>query len=551
MRRSGKPGRPPRDLAPRQSILRGPRPDLGPLLLLARLLPAAALGLRVAGSCRGLLPALVLTATPLLAALALYCGYRIARRFVDDAPAALATALIGLCGNLLAYATVMPSYSHAYAALGVSLVFLASLRASEQASAGPESRGRWALAGLALSFAILQRAPCVVFGLVPAALLWSSFRGRWRAAIWPALSFLLAASIGPLLQLSVYRYLYGSPWVQPQGPHYLQLAHAHPWLALFAPHGGLFPTSPVAWLAVVGACLLARSGRSRPLLLGALFAAFLDLYIASSALDWDGAATYGARRLTTWTPLLIWLTAFACARLRDLLVAHPGAARVGLALLALAPAAFGNIGAVWGLSRSQMPLSLGLTQSRLYGTGTALAWSLVDDRLGTLASLPAALVFCLRYGLPLSAFVEATDPSWYNRNYRTLLLSRNDLPLSTASLQHSARGMYAVPSGLVLGSPHASLVFSTIWPHATRLQLQASAARCTRVRVGRRSFWGVTTWYGETPIHCSDPPADLAIPPGTFDSGLTELLFETDDPGATLHKLILLDDASYGPPIDP
>jgi hypothetical protein len=496
------------------------------LRLVITIAPGAAESVRA--GCTGPLAMWTLSSGALLAGVTVWLSYLVARRAVPDAPAALAAFLFGVGGNLLAYATVLSSYSHVHEAVCFAWLLHASVRATE----APDRPWRWVLAGLATTACTLQRVPDAALVLVPlAALASTSWSAPPRVKLVRAVSLLLPASLGLLVTAAIYVRLYGTVFAMPQGRYYVQLGHAHPWLLLFGPHGGLFYVTPMAWLSVLGAPLLARRRGLSAVGAGAIAAFVVILYVASSALDWHGAGTYGARRLVVMTGLFVVTAALSLDALARWLRARPGRIWWAVAALAL-PVAFANLGATWALPRERVPIHDGASQAGLYGEGTRTAWSLVDERVGDLAVLPAAALFRLRYGLPMNAWRAATADRYYTRHYRSLAWSYRGLSLRDDVVRGLTRGVRPVDGGVLVVEPTARLVFSAGWPHATSVTVRARADRPVDLRLGVGSLTGVA-WGGRARV----VPGELAsyrleLPPGQWDSGLVELVLAVDDVGA-------------------
>lgn len=480
----------------------------------------------IAAACKGPLTMWTLALGPVAGALAIWLSYRAARRFADDGPAALAAIAFALGSSLYAYATVLPSYSHVYATLATSVFVVVALRAGEK----PQSLWRWLIVGVWLGIAILQRPTNVIFGLVPATVAILKLRANFRMLVLALGATALAGLPFVVGQLLIYRYLYGAPFTTPQGPNYLNLWNPHPFLLLFAPHGGLFPTAPVAWVSVVGAFLALRRPAVRWFGLALCGVGLLELWISSSALDWHGASTFGARRLTTLTPIFIIFAAVAFQRARGILERRPALARTALGIACLAPFAFATTGAVWSLPRSGVPLGRGPSQAELWGEGATTALSLIDERWGTLASLPAQWVFTWRYGLPGDRFRDATESPWYIRGYRNLRFYAQTLPMADKRLGRTMTGFEQGKHAARMTEARSRVVFAAQWRGATEYRLKAKAAkRGVQLRVGHGLAFGRVQWFGKVTLDERLRELPIAIPAGEFGSGLNELVFEIVD----------------------
>lgn len=494
--------------------------------------------------CRGRFTALTLALGPLLGAATIALSYRAARRFASDGEAATAASILAVGGAIPAYAAIMPSYSHVYAAFAVSLLLWTALRAGER----PERWGRWVAAAAAAGLCSLQRQNYASLAIIPAALAAQTLWGRWGAlaARWAVLA--AGALAGTIPAFLLYHYLYGKLFVMPQGHYYVRWGHGHPLLLLFSPNGGLLFTTPAMWLPILG---LAPGLRRQPWLFGALlFVAVVETYVSSCPLDWFGGATYGARRLVPLTPIFILLTALLVARVHAWFVAHPRWTIPALVVTFLAPLTFASLGAVSALARRRVPLQ-GASQEDTYGAGVAWAWATIDHSIGDLAVLPAEQLFSWRYGLPRQSFRRATA-AIFIRNNKTMAI-RDDTITIDASAAPLLRGF--APSGdeMALVGPPGALVFTAHWPYATRLTVAARApGPPRRLRVGMGRLRGVT-WLGEVPLSATVPEAWPAVrlPPGVFDSGLNELVFDCQPRPCTdvvLQAVQLHDDTVYPPP---
>jgi hypothetical protein len=495
-------------------------------------------------ACYGPLTANTLGVGPLLGALAMWLMYRVGRRYAGDGVAALATGLLGLGSTLPAYAAMIASYSHVHDTVWAAVTMITAIRASEK----PRSVARWALAGAAVGVGLLQRPVSVVFGLVPAALAVAALRGDLRRlALALAALGSCAFVFGALPQMLVYRYLYGTFWAgAPHGRFYMQYGHAHPWLVLFAPHGGLFFSSPVVWLAVPGAIAGLRARETRVLTLSLLAACAAAIWLSAAPIDWHGSGTFGARRLTSLLPLLAPPATLAVARARRWLRARPSRTTTALGLAILLPVAFTIVGAAYGLGRD-VSTEAGAPQADLYGAGARVSWGVLDDRVGDLSILPAELVFHLRYGLRMNAFRDATEPL-YERNYRTMDWGAHEIDLTKGQHGNLTTGFESADDGRHMTGARATLVFAAQWPFATQILVKAAATPPAHVRVGRGTPFGVT-WYGEVLAQPSEMTAPFAIPAGGFDSGIMEIVFErTEVAGDVRISGVAFDDATKYPP---
>ena len=500
----------------------------------------------VKAGCTGPIVARTLWVSTFLGALIVFIMYRLARRRVPDGPAAMTAGLLGLCTQLPAYAAVMTSYAHIHDTFWAALMTLASVRASEK----PNAVGRWLLAGACVGIGILQRPVSVVLGVVPATLaivvLWRSWKRLALALVGIGVPSLL---LGVVPQVLVYHYLYGRWWIgAPHGRYYMQYGHAHPWLVLFAPHGGLFFTAPVVWLAVIGFVIALYTKRLRALAIASLLACAMVTWLSSAALDWHGSGTFGARRLTCLLPLFAIPTALVIARIHRWISASPGRGRAAFGITVLSVGAFVIVGAAGALLTGHTTTETGMSQAGLYGAGASMPWTILDEHFGDVAILPAEIPFHLRYGVPMRSFRSATEPL-YVRDYRNMTFILQQIDLKEGAHAELTTGMANEKEGAHLRKHDASVVFAAQWPFATKLTLRARARVPTKVHVARGTLFGRVD-YGDVDVGASMGETSVAVPPGGFDSGILQILFDSnlgDD--VTLEWIKFDDETSYPAPI--
>ncbi len=499
----------------------------------------------VRASCKGPRVSFVLYLSPIIGALTVFLSYLVARRFASDGAAALAAGLVAVAGTNLAYAGFMVSYSHVYASFAVALLFWTSLRAEEKPTAL-----RFVGVGLALGLAILQRPTEGIFGLVPLVVLWRLHRrgdvslGR-AARLFAIVSAGGAAGLIPLL--AVYTYLYGGPFVVPQGRYFMFLGHGHPWLVLFAPRGGLFFSAPTAWLGVVGFVLALRDRRHRLLFAAMLGACVVELYIASCALDWHESWGFGARRLTTLTPALVAAAAFFFERGRVWLRRRPARARTLLGISWLVPACFATYGVIGGTAHDVIVPDFGHSQAAFWGEGSRWTWGMLDEHVGDLAIYPAELVFAARYGLPPTSFRDATAIVYARVQRGDMHFTLDHLPIDEERIEKTTRGFERHDGVLRLVGRRGTFVFGAEWPFATGLDLVLDAPEATKVRVGIGRTFGVDWQIGWTPVAGKGFALHVPLTNGAFDSGIDEVIIERDGPALDVRSFTIRDAKFYPP----
>lgn len=479
---------------------------------------------KVRASCEGPRVSFVLYTSVIVGAITTWLMYLVARRFADDGAAALATALVGVAGTNLAYAGWMVSYSHIYAAFAIALLLWATLRADES-----DTLVRWIVVAFALGLAIFQRPTVAAFGLAPFAFALRAYRsGKTKTWLLGRTALLAIGAFAGVLPIAlVYRYLFGSAFAVPQGKYFLFLGHAHPWLVLFAPRGGLFYSAPTAWLGVVGLVIAVRDPRRR-LFFGAMLAGCgVELYLAASAVDWHESWGFGARRLTTLTPTLVAAAAIFCERAAKWMRRRPVRATTAIGVVSALLASAFTFGLVDASAHNTIVPDYGHAQADYYAAGDRRFWQVMDEDVGDLAILPAEWIFSARYDLPTTSFRDATEPFAYARLQRgDMHFTANQLPLGDERLDRISRGFVRHDGMLRMDGSRAHVVFAAQWPFATSFDLMIDSPEPEHLRIGLRHLFGVE-WVGEVDVPRGVlRPVHVALPRGAFDSGMNEVVLE-------------------------
>jgi hypothetical protein len=383
--------------------------------------------------------------------------------------------------------------------------------------------------------AALMRPQEAVWGLLPAWAILERLRADGlvkavgRAAI-VAAGFACVYSI----QLVVYKKVFGVYWLVPQGRLYMQPLHAHPFLLLFSGTTGFFSWTPLMWLGVIGSVMLLRDRTRRALAIPLIIGFVLSVWASSSPLSWSGAHTFGARVLTSCTPMMGFGAAAFLTRARRWVFARKWRTRVVLVAAVNVPFEMMST----GLKSS----SEAITPD--YGASVDLNFETMRPYVGNPFTFPATAVFGLRYGVPASAFDRVALPGMFVHSFRTGALDGTDhidfggdLPLGFVGTERAlfeTAGMRLRP-----GLPSRFLV-SLYWPWITHVGLSVAMDEPGTLSIEACSF-----------LRCKSVLADRAIPKGTwnfevavgedvFDSGINEVKVVADKP-AHLVKWTWLD----------
>ena len=244
-------------------------------------------------------------ATALYGFLGLWLSYRLARKYVPDYWAFLATIAIWFSSSLPVYMYFNPSWSHAHSAFTVALFlwYWDLTRASR-------SWQQWIVLGLlgALMMNVYYVNAAVLF--IP---LLESIGRYLRAAQtkdWPQFgnlfvqnfTFALCVIAGFLPTLLTKKAIYGG---------YLKFGYKEQWFwnspailkVAFSSDHGLFSWTPVLLLAIIGLFFLSRIDRALASYLLVVFA--LYLYTIGCYESWDGISSFGNRFFVSLTPIFI------------------------------------------------------------------------------------------------------------------------------------------------------------------------------------------------------------------------------------------------------
>jgi hypothetical protein len=310
-------------------------------------------------------------ATAIYGFLGLLLSFRLARQYVAERWALLATLAIWWASSLPVYMYFNPSWSHAHSAFAVAL-FLWYWHKTRSSRSLAQGLILALIAGLMLNvyyanamvLAVLaiEAARQYYFALLPkpaeaSAIADSGLVGKAGPTFLstpriPELllrHFLFAATLlVSLLPTFISRYLiYGSPFESAYIP-------LRDWLwsspvffsVLFSPNHGLFSWTPILLLALVGLFLFwRREPRVGTPVLAALFAFY---FFISCYPDWAGISSYGNRFFVSLTSFFILGLAVFFDRTAQLFRSPRAALAAALALLATA--SLWNVGLMfqWG-----------------------------------------------------------------------------------------------------------------------------------------------------------------------------------------------------------
>ena len=290
--------------------------SIGPALLWAPFLLAAHVTVLLADARGAHIPADGFSPPYLLAMalgtafygfLGLLFSYSLAKKFVEERWAFLATLGVWGASSLPVYMYFNPAWSHAHSAFAVALFVWYWERTRAR-----RTLPQWILLGLIAGLMVDVYFLNGVFLLLPLVeslhAYWNLFKAKDYPASGPLLAgnicFLLAAILAFIPTL-ITRYIifggflrFGSytalPWDW-SAPNWRSV--------LFSSEHGLFSWTPILALAIAGLFLAPRAARSVALLLALTATGFY--YVISSYPFWHGMASFGNRFFISLTPIFV------------------------------------------------------------------------------------------------------------------------------------------------------------------------------------------------------------------------------------------------------
>jgi MFS family permease len=282
-------------------------------------------------------------ATAIYGFLGLLLAFRLARQYVEERWALLATLSIWWASSLPVYMYFNPSWSHAHSAFVVALFlwYWHKTRSSR-------SLAQWLIlaliTGLMLNVYYPNAMVLAVLAVEALRQYLSAFRRDTQAGVSasPRVSELLtrhflfgAVILICLLPTFITRYLiYGSPFESGYIPFKeWNWFSPHFFSVLFSSDHGLIAWTPILLLAIIGLFLF---WRRQPLFGGPLLAGFLAFYLFISCYpDWDGISSYCNRFFVSLTPLFILGLAVFFDRAAQLFRSRRAALAAACAILAV------------------------------------------------------------------------------------------------------------------------------------------------------------------------------------------------------------------------
>lgn len=285
--------------------------------------------------------------------LGLWISFRLARRFVEEKWALLATVAIWLASSLTVYMYSDPSWAHADCVFVVALFLWCWILARDA-----ETLRRWAVWGAAAGLMCDVYFPHTVFLLLPVLELALDSRngedriGAMKASLSRALAFAGAFIIGFLPTLIVRQIIFGNPLsTGAYGSKPWHWTSPKLWSVLFSPNHGAFTTTPILILAVAGLFFL---WPRQPRVAGGLILLALALWCLIAVYPWwDGVLSFGSRFFISLTPVFVVGLAVAFERFAS--IWHDSRAAMRRAAVVSALLIVWNLGLIYQLDHGLFP----------------------------------------------------------------------------------------------------------------------------------------------------------------------------------------------------
>jgi len=232
----------------------------------------------------------------------LYLLYKFSIRYFSKLASCLAVWLILVTTSLYYYIIFEPSMSHLYDLFTYTLFLFLFWKCLQE-----DRFSLYPLCGLVGALHILVRTQNLVTILLFSLLLLLRLKEYKQPKLYFKLSAYISVLVIGLLPIPIINnYLYGSPFIIPQGNNFINLASPHILQVLFSLKNGLFSHHPLLLVGLIGYIvfiLTYRQALEKRILLVILLAFLLQVYINSSVWDWWAGTSFGQRRLLSSLPL--------------------------------------------------------------------------------------------------------------------------------------------------------------------------------------------------------------------------------------------------------
>jgi hypothetical protein len=240
--------------------------------------------------------------------LGLLLAFSLAKKYVRDRWAFLATMGIWLASSLPVYMYFNPAWSHAHSAFTVALFLWYWDR-----TRGPRSAGQYVALGLIAGLMIDVYFPNGVFLLLPLVEAMLEHRAFWKTQRWDLQKRLIlsetlfvgSAFVALLPTLITRLIVYGGIFkIGSYSAQAWMWSAPHWWQIFFSSDHGALSWTPILALSLIGLFIAPRNARMIASYLEAGAAAFY--YVIACYPFWDGMASFGNRFLISLTPVFVF-----------------------------------------------------------------------------------------------------------------------------------------------------------------------------------------------------------------------------------------------------
>jgi hypothetical protein len=227
-------------------------------------------------------------ASCLFALFGLFISCKLSRRFFSSEESILSMFTVWLSSPFFFCFYWMPTFSHLLDVFAISLFLFMWTRKDKDRYLW------WLLYGASFGLCALirwQNAVLIILLFIPPRLTPKQF------------FFLIGALLSFSPQLIVWKIVYGSFFLIPQGESYMVWSRPEIAKFLFSSWHGLYSWTPVTLLSTIGLFLLYR--KERAFSVGLILTFLIYIYVNSCVSDWWAGTSFSARRMTGLTPLFI------------------------------------------------------------------------------------------------------------------------------------------------------------------------------------------------------------------------------------------------------
>lgn len=404
----------------------------------------------------------------LAAAAAFWVAFRFASRYVAPGAAWLGTAIAFLGGPLVWYAVYSPSMPHALESFW-GAAFLAELLPFRERT----RRDALRLGAIAGAMALVRPQLVTLLAL----LVGDAWRRRSGRATVTGFACVAAAALVVFLpQLLVWKHVYGSFVVIPQGRGFLRLTDSMWSETLFSSRNGLFTTTPLVWFVMPGLYLAFRRDPALGITLAS--AMFMQAFVNGAAWDWWGGGAFGGRRFAVTFPVWALALSFLIARVissrRFAGVAAAGAVAIAAPLLTLQ----------WRMIAAhherRLPWETTVPFDDRLRIATGWQWR-GYAAVGNPFAFPANAIFALRHRVPPARYDRAVGPYLLDERLPATIPVRPSRRVDVVSFAEPAaaflgRGFVQRGGGAVLRESAGELFVPLNRPGALDIAVDASGA---------------------------------------------------------------------------